>query len=111
VASIKPGALHWVSASLILHEWLLRPLYRVAIDELGIAALPLETEVGEDSRVKLNQQEKFRKSPLCIPATQGEDEMRTVGLIGGMSWESTIPYYRIINETTEAVWVVSIPRK
>ncbi len=25
--------------------------------------------------------------------------MRTLGLIGGMSWESTIPYYRIINET------------
>ena len=24
--------------------------------------------------------------------------MRTLGLIGGMSWESTIPYYRIINE-------------
>lgn len=25
--------------------------------------------------------------------------MRTLGLIGGMSWESTLPYYRIINET------------
>ena len=24
--------------------------------------------------------------------------MKTIGLIGGMSWESTIPYYRIINE-------------
>ena len=24
--------------------------------------------------------------------------MKTVGLIGGMSWESTIPYYKIINE-------------
>lgn len=24
--------------------------------------------------------------------------MRTLGLIGGMSWESTIPYYRIVNE-------------
>ena len=24
--------------------------------------------------------------------------MRTIGLIGGMSLESTIPYYRIINE-------------
>ncbi|MCB1919585.1 MAG: aspartate/glutamate racemase family protein [Candidatus Competibacteraceae bacterium] len=24
--------------------------------------------------------------------------MKTLGLIGGMSWESTIPYYRIINE-------------
>lgn len=25
--------------------------------------------------------------------------MRTIGLIGGLSWESTQPYYRIINET------------
>ena len=25
--------------------------------------------------------------------------MKTLGLIGGMSWESTIPYYRVINET------------
>ena len=24
--------------------------------------------------------------------------MRTVGLIGGMSWESTLPYYRLVNE-------------
>ncbi|HEY9572200.1 MAG TPA: aspartate racemase, partial [Pusillimonas sp.] len=24
--------------------------------------------------------------------------MKTIGLIGGMSWESTIPYYRQINE-------------
>lgn len=24
--------------------------------------------------------------------------MKTIGLIGGMSWESTIPYYQIINE-------------
>lgn len=25
--------------------------------------------------------------------------MKTTGLIGGMSWESTAEYYRIINET------------
>ncbi len=25
--------------------------------------------------------------------------MKIIGLIGGMSWESTIPYYRVINET------------
>jgi len=28
--------------------------------------------------------------------------MQTIGLIGGMSWESTIPYYKIINETVKA---------
>ena len=27
--------------------------------------------------------------------------MKTIGLIGGMSWQSTIPYYRIINETVQ----------
>ena len=25
--------------------------------------------------------------------------MKTIGMIGGMSWESTVTYYRIINET------------
>lgn len=28
--------------------------------------------------------------------------MKTIGLIGGMSWESSIEYYRIINEITKA---------
>lgn len=28
--------------------------------------------------------------------------MKTIGLIGGLSWESTAEYYRIINETTRA---------
>jgi aspartate racemase len=28
--------------------------------------------------------------------------MKTIGLIGGMSWESSIEYYRIINEATHA---------
>lgn len=27
--------------------------------------------------------------------------MKTIGLIGGMSWESTVPYYRQINELTK----------
>jgi aspartate/glutamate racemase len=27
--------------------------------------------------------------------------MKTIGLIGGMSWESTIPYYRQINENVK----------
>ena len=28
--------------------------------------------------------------------------MKTIGLIGGMSWESTLEYYRILNQTTRA---------
>lgn len=27
--------------------------------------------------------------------------MKTLGLIGGMSWESTVPYYRLINERVQ----------
>jgi aspartate racemase len=27
--------------------------------------------------------------------------MKTIGLLGGMSWQSTLPYYRIINETVK----------
>ena len=27
--------------------------------------------------------------------------MKTIGLIGGMSWESSLEYYRIINETAK----------
>lgn len=30
-----------------------------------------------------------------------EAYMKTIGLIGGMSWESTVTYYRIINETVK----------
>ncbi|QCR35414.1 aspartate/glutamate racemase family protein [Nissabacter sp. SGAir0207] len=28
--------------------------------------------------------------------------MRTLGLLGGMSWESTVPYYRLINQQVKA---------
>ncbi len=28
--------------------------------------------------------------------------MRTIGLLGGMSWESTVPYYRVVNEVVKA---------
>ena len=28
--------------------------------------------------------------------------MKTIGLIGGMSWESSLEYYRVLNETTNA---------
>lgn len=31
--------------------------------------------------------------------TEAGIELRTIGLIGGMSWESTLPYYRQINQS------------
>jgi len=37
------------------------------------------------------------KKPLAWDP--GEGVMKTIGLIGGMSWESSIEYYRIINQT------------
>ncbi len=30
-----------------------------------------------------------------------EGSMKTIGMIGGMSWESTLEYYRIVNETVK----------
>jgi aspartate racemase len=32
----------------------------------------------------------------------GEDLMKTIGLIGGMSWESSTHYYRLLNEAVKA---------
>jgi len=34
-----------------------------------------------------------------------EIEMKTIGLIGGMSWESTVSYYQIINETINDIYI------
>jgi len=36
----------------------------------------------------------------CVPHILPDPHpMNTIGLLGGMSWESTVPYYRIVNET------------
>ena len=32
---------------------------------------------------------------------KAEKAMKTIGLVGGMSWESTLEYYRVINEYTK----------
>jgi aspartate racemase len=32
-----------------------------------------------------------------IGTAEGDAAMKTIGLLGGMSWESTIPYYRTVN--------------
>jgi aspartate racemase len=32
------------------------------------------------------------------PVTQGRSRMLLVGMLGGMSWESTAEYYRLANE-------------
>ncbi len=34
--------------------------------------------------------------------------MKTIGLLGGMSWESTIPYYRLINTLRKCCYIASI---
>jgi aspartate racemase len=38
---------------------------------------------------------------MVYPSGLGGGIVQTIGLIGGMSWESTVPYYRIINETVK----------
>lgn len=35
-------------------------------------------------------------------SSQNTSSMKTIGLLGGMSWESTIEYYRLLNETVKA---------
>lgn len=40
-------------------------------------------------------------SPISRSASP-TSEMKTIGLIGGMSWESTAHYYRVINQETAA---------
>ncbi len=37
--------------------------------------------------------------------------MKTIGLIGGMSWESTVPYYALINRETNRIVGKHIRRK
>jgi len=32
---------------------------------------------------------------------KAEKAMKTIGLVGGMSWESTLEYYRVINQSTK----------
>jgi len=32
--------------------------------------------------------------------------MKTIGLIGGMSWESSLSYYKIINEQTNLILAI-----
>ena len=53
---------------------------------------------------------RFRKTPFLYLRRphailwinpKEEHNMKTIGLIGGMSWESTVTYYQIINETVK----------
>jgi aspartate racemase len=56
-------------------------------------------EVPNLLNLSMNSQPDLAPPPLLFPkVSAAEDEMRTIGLIGGMSWESTAVYYRRINE-------------
>lgn len=68
---------------------------------------PMTTDVWEES--------SYVRSPVtrCQHTAAGKEwrlisrsrieyqHMKTIGLLGGMSWESTIPYYRIVNQTVK----------
>ena len=41
----------------------------------------------------------FHEKRRIAEKDSGAADMKTIGMIGGMSWESTVTYYRIINET------------
>ena len=40
----------------------------------------------------------FKAYPFCCNETLKVFDMKTIGLLGGMSWESTVSYYKTINE-------------
>jgi len=40
--------------------------------------------------------------PLSHVTIKEESGLKTIGLIGGMSWESSLEYYRIVNETIKS---------
>jgi len=46
---------------------------------------------------KVSQNQSLVQTPASIP---NGTQMKTIGIIGGMSWLSTAEYYRIINEET-----------
>ena len=39
--------------------------------------------------------------PFVIRQGRVADKMKTLGLLGCMSWESAVPYYQIIKETVK----------
>lgn len=45
--------------------------------------------------------------PLCCK----ELHMKTIGLLGGTGWSSTIGYYSLLNELVGQNWVVIIAQK
>ena len=55
---------------------------------------------GDASRLA-DGQHRLAISPYTLSRTRGP-QMRTIGLIGGMSWESTAKYYRWINDSIKA---------
>jgi aspartate/glutamate racemase len=38
----------------------------------------------------------------CVPPSTPRQAMKTIGLLGGLSWVSTIDYYRHLNEGVNA---------
>ena len=39
--------------------------------------------------------------PKCFWKRKDRNDMKMIGLIGGMSWESTVTYYQLINEAVK----------
>ncbi len=45
---------------------------------------------------------QLSNTPRIADQDTGQTGMRTIGLLGGMSWESTVVYYRLINQAVGA---------
>lgn len=71
--------------------------YRRLISRAGCAVHPALFSLIEIRHLAVEAFASFLIQPCC-GNTHQERGMKTIGLLGGMSWESTIPYYRLINE-------------
>ncbi|STH09835.1 arabinose-proton symporter [Escherichia coli] len=71
--------------------------YRRLISRAGCAVHPALFSLIEIGHLAVEAFVSFLIQPCC-GNTHQERGMKTIGLLGGMSWESTIPYYRLINE-------------
>jgi len=69
------------------------PLFLVAIVVSGCANAPPADIIKDDIR---------NQSPIHASTVNSEQsQMKTIGVIGGVSWVSSIEYYRLLNEMVE----------
>ncbi len=70
---------------------------------LAIIALILTMGCTSPAFMDTTQNPTVSPVPVTTPSLTGPGEMKTIGIIGGGSWASSIEYYRIMNERVQNV--------